>query len=444
MKLTAKLVLAFLFVSLLSSGLIALFTRAATDREFQKFISQRYEKELAAQLQDYYREAGGWQDAEAPFNRERFPHGKTRPLFFAIADEEGNIVVEGAGYRAGEKISPQTLKNGRALEVEGKTVGVLLFDAPPERSPLEDEFIRRVGISIFLSALGALSAAFILGLILSRAITKPVLELTAATRDVAGGNLGRRVAVRSNDEIGELAASFNKMSADLERSLSLRKQMTADIAHELRTPLSLIIGHAEAVHDGVLPPSVENFEIIREEAERLEKLVNDLRTLSLADAGELSAEFQRADVNELLRDLRAHYLTPFSTKRLALELETDSAPLEANLDPMRIAQALSNILDNALRYAPEGGRVVLSARRIQNEIEISVADNGEGVAPEEAARLFERFYRADEARAREDGGSGLGLAIAKSIVETHGGRIWAESEKGKGLRVFIRLPARAD
>jgi len=248
------------------------------------------------------------------------------------------------------------------------------------------------------------------------------------------------VPVRSQDEIGELASSFNKMNDDLGRSFNLRKQMTADIAHELRTPLSLIIGHAEAVHDGVLPPTKENFEIIREEAERLEQLVNDLRTLSLADAGELSVDFQPVDVNKLLGDIQTHYMTPFNQKRITLNLQSAPGILTANLDPVRFSQVLTNILDNALRYTPENGRVVMAVKQNVDQVEISIQDSGEGVTSEEAAHLFDRFYRADASRTRDEGGSGLGLAIAKSIAEMHKGKIWAESEKGKGLKVIIQVP----
>jgi signal transduction histidine kinase len=259
---------------------------------------------------------------------------------------------------------------------------------------------------------------------------------------MAGGKFGQQVPVRSRDEIGELASSFNKMNDDLARSFNLRKQMTADIAHELRTPLSLIIGHAEAVHDGVLPPSKENFEIIREEAERLEQLVNDLRTLSLADAGELSVEFQPVEINKLLGDIKAHYLVPFNQKRITLNFEPAPVILKANLDPIRFSQVLMNILDNALRYTPEEGRVAISIKQNGEQVEITIQDSGDGVTPEDAAHLFDRFYRTDESRTRdsEAGGSGLGLAIAKSIVEMHKGKIWAESEIGKGLKVIIQLP----
>jgi signal transduction histidine kinase len=317
-----------------------------------------------------------------------------------------------------------------------------LINAGPEKNPMEDEFIHRINNSIFLSAIGTIVLALILGAILSRTITRPIRELTKATHEMAGGKFGQQVPVRSRDEIGELASSFNKMNDDLAHSFNLRKQMTADIAHELRTPLSLIIGHAEAVHDGVRPPSHENFEIIREEASRLEQLVNDLRILSLADAGELSVDFQSVDVNKLIIDIQTHYMTPFNQKRITLDLEPAPVILEADLDPIRFSQVLTNILDNALRYTPEEGRVLISTKQIENQIEISIEDNGEGVSPEETAHLFDRFYRTDSSRTRDSdsGGSGLGLAIAKSIIEMHKGKIWVESEKGKGMKIIIRLP----
>jgi signal transduction histidine kinase len=441
MKLTSKLILAFLLVSLLSTGLIVLFTRISTNSEFNKFVSDRYKAELVSQLANYYQENKTWDDVEILFSRDHDNPDQNRPLFFSIADTNGNILVAGNNHYAGEKIGADTLSAGTKIQANGETVGILLLNAPPNRNPLEEQFLHRINDSILLSAIGTVALAFIFGALLSRTIARPIRELTKATREIASGKFDQKVTVRSRDEIGELAASFNKMNDDLARSLNLRKQMTADIAHELRTPLSLIIGHAEAVHDGVLPPSVENFEIIREEAERLEKMVNDLRTLSLADAGELSTEFQHVDVSKLLGDIQSHYLIPFANKRIALDLEVNSAALHANLDPIRFSQAVTNILDNALRHTPETGRVTISAKQIEDEIEIAIADNGEGVTPEEAAHIFDRFYRADQSRTRDSdtSGSGLGLAITKSIIEMQQGKIWAESEKGKGLKMIIRM-----
>ncbi len=441
MKLTTKLILAFLLVSLFSTVIIVGFTRFATNREFNKFVNNQYQADLVDELATYHQEHQSWVGIEKLYDRG---HDGGRPLFFSIADPNGIIIVGGMDHHPGEIVRPKEFNAGAPIQVNGETVGILLLNTPPDRNPLEDEFLRRLSQSIYLSAIGTILIAFILGAILSGTITRPIRELTKATHEMAGGKFGQQVPVRSRDEIGELASSFNKMNDDLARSFNLRKQMTADIAHELRTPLSLIIGHAEAVHDGVLPPSKENFEIIREEAERLEQLVNDLRTLSLADAGELSVEFQPVEINKLLGDIQSHYLVPFNQKRITLNFEPAPVILKANLDPIRFSQVLMNILDNALRYTPEEGRVAISIKQNGEQVEITIQDSGDGVTPEDAAHLFDRFYRTDESRTRDSehnaGGSGLGLAIAKSIVEMHKGKIWAESEIGKGLKVIIQLP----
>ena len=444
MKLSLKLILAFLLISIFSTGIVVASSRILSDREFDRFINDRYTAELAEELGRYYETNGNWLGIEDEFRRYgREPgwHGEPYPLNFSIADTNGKVVVAGEGKSAGETCNQEEFENGYPIEADQKTVGILLLPKAPERSPLDYEFLRRLNASMFFSAIATILFALFLAVILSINISRPIRELTKATHAMAQGNLGQQVSVRSRDEIGELARSFNKMSSDLARSFNLRKQMTADIAHELRTPIALILGHAEGVKDGVLQPTRENFEIIREEAERLEHLINDLRTLSLADAGELFVEFQPVDVNSFMSDVHAHYLTLFNQKRITLDLEPGAGILRANLDPGRFAQVLNNILDNALRYTPEGGSVRMKTQLTENRIQLTVADSGEGVPPEEAAHIFDRFYRADESRSRDDGGSGLGLAIAKSIVETHNGRIWAESEKGGGLKVFIELSA---
>jgi signal transduction histidine kinase len=233
------------------------------------------------------------------------------------------------------------------------------------------------------------------------------------------------------------------MSAELSRSINARKQMTADIAHELRTPLSLILGHAEAVHDGVLPPSRDNFEIIREEATRLEHLVDDLRILSLADAGELTINPQTIEPQRFLQEVASLYQYHTQRKNITLALEVTSPLSNIEVDPGRMTQVLTNILDNALRHTAEGGKIILSARDANDQVELAVQDSGPGLKPEDLERIFDRFYRADASRQRDGalpGGSGLGLAIARSIVQAHGGQISAESEEGKGLKIIIALP----
>ncbi|MFN8401581.1 MAG: ATP-binding protein [Anaerolineales bacterium] len=437
MRLSTKLILSFLLISIFSTGIIVISSRILASREFERFVGDRYTADLADDLARYYSRNQTWDGVDLEFQPNGHDH---HPLYFSVADTQGNIVVAGNEYKVGDPCSQEELEEGYPIQSNNKTVGVLLLPSAPEKNPLDYEFLRRLNGSIFLSAIATLFLALLIGILLSRSILRPVRELTKATHHMADGNLGEQVPVRSRDEIGELAQSFNKMSADLARSFNLRKQMTADIAHELRTPISLILGHAEGVKDGVLKPNTENFEIIREEAERLEHLVNDLRTLSLADAGELSVDTQPVDINDFMSDIHAHYLNLFNQKRITLDLETAPATLTANLDPNRFAQVLKNILDNALRHTPEGGHVKLKTQLSGNSIQLSIMDSGEGVHPEEASHLFDRFYRVDKSRNRDDGGSGLGLAIAKSIVEMHKGRIWAESEKGSGLKVFIEIP----
>jgi signal transduction histidine kinase len=358
-----------------------------------------------------------------------------------LANENGRVISAGPGYQIGEKVQQIDLENCIPIEVNGESVGTLVMGRSPfERNPREEEFIQRTNRMLVISALGASIVALLIGIFLSRTLTRPIHELTEATHAVAKGELGAQVSVHSKDELGELAKSFNKMSTDLARSTEVRKQMTADIAHELRTPLSLIIGHAEAVHDGVLPPNKENFEIIREEALRLEHLVDDLRTLSLADAGELSIHRQAVSPQKLLNDIQVTYQHIAVQKNVNIVVEIPSELPMLDIDPGRMTQVLTNITENALRHTPEGGQINLTAQNLGDGVLLSIQDSGPGIQGQDANRIFERFYRADASRTRDEGGSGLGLAIAKSIVLAHNGKIWAESEPGHGLTVIIKLP----
>lgn len=362
-----------------------------------------------------------------------------------MVDEAGKVIIPNERYRIGDQVPKADLTLGIPITEDDQVIGILIpVSVPFEGNPREVEFIDRINRTLLYGALIGAVFALLLGVFLSRTLTRPIRELTQATRAVSEGDLSQQVPVRSDDELGELAQAFNKMSTELSRSIKTRKQMTADIAHELRTPLSLILGHAEAVHDGVLPATRENFEIIREEATRLEHLVNDLRILSLADAGELAINLQPIEPQRLLQEVAALY--QYQAQRMNITLDLDSAaPLPTiEVDPGRITQVLTNILDNALRHTPMGGRIILAAKQIQDQIEISIQDSGPGITAQDVNRIFDRFYRTDPSRQREDGGSGLGLAIARSIVQAHGGQIRAESEPSKGLKIVIVLPTKAN
>lgn len=447
MRLGQKLTLAFLAVGLAGVALVALLASRTTERQFRQFVFDQYQAGLIDQLADYYLTHQGWANVEGVFPvPELIPIPRALPNprsegFVTLVDRQGVVLLAGRSYQAGDQIRPEDLQGGMPIEAEGEVVGWLIAAREQFRdSPDEAAFLMRIQSTLTIGAIGAAVISLLLGILLTRAITRPIRELTSATRAVAAGDLNHKVSVRSGDELGELATSFNRMSTELARSLDLRRQMTADIAHELRTPISVILGHVDAAEEGVLPASSETFSIIRDEAIRLERLVQDLQTLSRADAGELPLMPRLIHPKLLLEQvIGAH--RPFAhRKRITLQARIDPDTPEIEVDPERLAQVLDNLLSNAMRYTPEEGQVTLSAAGVEAGVEIRVQDSGPGIEPTELTRIFDRFYRTDKSRHREGGGSGLGLSVSRSIVEAHGGRIWAESRPGEGTTVVVRLP----
>jgi signal transduction histidine kinase len=447
-SISTKLVLGFLSIGIIIVAIIFAIVRWNTQSEFIRFLSQQNQSDIITQLSNYHLTNGSWEGVEQVFAPppqsgpgNGFGNGPSRYRPFTLTNQEGQVIASNGRYKSGDKVPIEELEIGVPLTEEGKVIGILVpVHAPFEGNQRELEFINRTNLTLLYSALIGTVIALLLGIFLSRTLTRPIRELTRATHAISEGDLTQQVSIRSRDELGELSKAFNKMSAELLRSVNARKQMTADIAHELRTPLSLILGHAEAVHDGVLPPTKENFEIIREEAERLEHLVDDLRTLSLADAGELSISLQPTEPGRLLQEVASLYQIPTQKKNIKLELDIASLLPALEIDPGRMTQVLTNILDNALRHTPENGQITLSAKQVNDKVDLTIKDSGPGLSPEDLGRIFDRFYRADASRQREDGGSGLGLAIAKSIVQAHNGQLSAESNAGRGLKVKISLP----
>ncbi len=432
-SITIKLILSFLVVSVFSLILVGVFTRSSTSTEFQRYISTQDGSRAVEIFANYYTRNNSWDGV-----RDAIDERYLGLVPFVLLDMDGEILF-------GEQRSMMMPMHNESLpiDVAGETVGYLIM-ADQQHSRMMrsngDAFLSRMDNIFKYSLMGVGVLALVLGLLLSRYLTRPIRELTAATRAVADGDLEQVVPVRSNDELGKLADSFNRMNKQLAHSLNLRRQMTADIAHELRTPLSIILGHADGIHDGVLPLSMDTVEIIRDEASRLERLVEDLRTLSRADAGELPLDLAFHAPQKLLDEIRTRYQPQALQKKIRLDITVEPNLPDLQVDFGRMLQVLSNALDNALRYTPEGGQILLSAQKMPDAVELRIQDNGPGLEAEEAAHIFDRFYRADASRQRDEGGSGLGLAISKSIVEEHGGRIWAESEKGQGLTINIALP----
>lgn len=460
-SLVFKLVLAFLIVSVTGAVLTTLFARWATFREFDSLVLEQAQNNFLTSATAYYQMYGSWRGVREYFHRlaqapapqpqpgqqplppeDRNRLGQlARSYVFALADQDGYIVMPAGPYRLGRYIPTDELAEGIEIEMDGQIVGTALVTGdPPPLAQREVRYLMRTNRASLYAALAAILIALFLGVFLARRLMRPVRELTTATRAMAQGNLEQQVPVRSQDELGELAASFNQMSADLARANELRRQMTADIAHDLRTPLSVIAGYAEGLRDGVLSPTAETFQTVHTEAEHLSRLVEDLRTLSLADAGELTLIRQVMHPQELIERTAAAHLPQAQQLEIDLQVTAEANVPTVNVDPERMAQVLGNLVSNAFRYTPAGGRISLAAAQRGNKALLTIQDNGAGIAPDRLRRIFERFYRGDEARQAHEGESGLGLAIAKSLVELHGGMISVASTLGKGTTFTIALP----
>lgn len=443
-SLTLKLTLAFLVVGLTGAFLVAMFVGRRTESAFDTFLVDHNQEIILGLYADYYDEHGGWDGVERWARRER-PVPEHGPLggisLGTLVDQNGVVVGGGRRDRIGQQLTRQELDTAAPIVIDGRVVGALLFERRPPLPPTnpEDIFLQRVRQALVFSAVGATSIALLIGVLLARTITRPIHELTDATHRVADGELGHQVRARSKDEIGELGRSFNRMSSDLARSTQLRRQMTADIAHDLRTPLSVILGYTEALSEGKLHGSEQMYGVIYGEALQLQHLIDDLRTLSLADAGELSLNLQPTAPADLLERATAAHQVHAREQGVSLVTDVpDELPLVL-VDPERMAQVLDNLISNALRYTLVGGRIELMAHCSDDGVNLLIGDNGAGIAPQDLPNIFERFYRADSSR-QENGESGLGLPIAKSIIEAHGGTIAVASQPGNGTTFTITLP----
>jgi signal transduction histidine kinase len=360
---------------------------------------------------------------------------------FTLIGPDRKVLFGGSPDQVDKQLSSRDVEKAIPLTVDGESVG-WLSPVPVAREWISDtpeaRFLENVNRATLTSALVAAILALSIGGLLAYTMTRTLRELTEATEEIARGKLGRQVKVRSKDEIGELAASFNKMSLDLARAIQARRQMTADIAHDLRTPLSVISGYAEALSDEKLPGTSETYTILYQETLHLSHLVDDLRTLSLAEAGELQLNLMPSEPPVLLERVAARHAIAAQQKGISLKVEAAPEVPPVIMDPDRMAQVFDNLMGNAFRYTPSGGEIVLTAEADNGKVRLRVRDDGSGIAAEDLPYIFDRFYRGDKSR-QADGESGLGLAIAKSIVEMHGGTIAVESAPERGTVFTITL-----
>ncbi len=449
-----KLMGALALVAVLTAvGTYFLAAKALGDR-FQAYRLQERQavgQELAQLLGQLWETRGSWAGVDQLFRARvevfLFRQGRAVSLTgqigrYLLLDREGRVVASGEASLLGRdstrdpSLQEKAQLYGIPVIAGGRQVGTLVPIDPAVLTPLEQDFLSSVRRAALAGGAVALAIALLLGVFLAAELCAPLEHLIHATERIAQGDLAHRVAVRTRDELGKLAQAFNRMAEALQRSEAARRQFLADVAHELRTPLSVIRGNLEALLDGAFPLTPESLAPVYEETLHLGELVEDLRTLTLAETGHLPLEREDVELGELVAEVAEAVRPVAAEENVQIKVEREPG-LWVSADPRRIRQVLGNLLSNALRFSPPGSTVTISALRQGQEIWVSVQDQGPGIPPEDLPHIFERFYKAD--KSRSEGGSGLGLAIAKEIVQAHGGRIWAENRGG--ARFTFALPA---
>jgi signal transduction histidine kinase len=452
-----RLMAAFILVIIATVGAASFFIAKNTWNQIQIYeqqVSQERAARLRSILGNYFLASGNWNGIQsiviqlAAIENEHIILTDSKDV--VVADSRSELI--GQSYTRKDAGMPLYISvlglNSLLPPVSSATqaapnstilFGNLYIDVPGP-SLLALYLSSAINRFLIFGALLAIGIALILTFVISQRVTSPIRALTATARKLGKGDFSQRVSVSSRGEVGELAYTFNSMADDLERNEKLRRDMVADVAHELRTPLSNIAGYLEAIRDDVIKPDKATIASLSEETALLSRLVQDLQELALADAGELKLVRQPESVSELID--RSVIAVQMAAGEKGVSIKTGvSADLPAvNIDGYRISEVLHNLFTNAIRHTPAGGEITIQAELSGQFVQITVNDNGEGIPAADLPYVFERFYRVDKSRNRNGGGSGLGLTIAKRLVEAHGGTIGVQSELGRGSRFFFTLP----
>jgi signal transduction histidine kinase len=442
-----RLLLITIVVLVVAVGTVAFFASQSTSSQFRRSLqgildypNLSVETKISA-INKLLETNGGertiWEDLQALLERME----RTSRARFVIADLEGNVFADSTGEFLGEKINISLSRPFAAFLIEKKPV--LAYAVPLEDyslSAIEQQFNSSVSRSLIIAIMVAGLVGLLLSLLLSRSVLRSVDELISAARAMEKGDLSQRVSVRSKGELGELASAFNAMAEGLTRLEQLRQNMVTDVAHELRTPLSNVSGYLEALRDGIVDPTPEMIASVHEEAMMLNRLVDDLQELAMAEAGQLKLVRQPVSVKLVAEKSVQSLKSQADEKDVKIKINfPDDLPL-VEADAERMGQVLRNLLNNAITNTPSGGEITIQARIVDSQVEISVQDNGLGISAEHLPYVFERFYRVDQSRTRSTGGAGLGLAIVKQLVEAQGGQVGIDSQVNVGTRITFTSP----
>lgn len=457
-----RLILAFVAVVLFTVAGILLIARQGTASEIRNFMfhgGAAGVESLVTSLESYYASQGSWQGAQALMEARGVGQGRGAGMHgqgmaggqgmmgaaqrLILADAGGLIQYDSDGQAAAgvERLSPAQQQGAIELYADGELAGYLY----PEGSMAftntqQSQLLSRLNRAAVIAGLVSGGLALLLALFLASQLLRPVRALTQAAEQVAEGDLTQQVEIKGQDELARLGQTFNHMAGSLLQAQESRRAMTADIAHELRNPLAVQRANLEALQDGLYPLSPENLQPILEQNLLLTRIVEDLRTLALAESGQMPLERTALDFSGLVQRLVERFQPQAARRSIHIELRgcPDCPPIQA--DAGRLEQIVGNLLSNSLRYSPEAGIVELAIGRDRGDVLLTIRDHGPGISPEALPRVFERFYRADKSRSREEGGTGLGLAIARQLAEAHGGSLIAENHPLGGALFTLRLP----
>lgn len=456
-SLQGKLILSYLAIALITVLVVSVLIRLNSGQSLMEMVVEQQTAQLQEILQAYYSEHGtleGFVQAylasslpqaapNQPYLPEPRPDSRELRGVTGLVDTDYRALLPTLGYGVGETVPVEMARKTIPVQVDGEIIAWILPDTRFEfkLSAEEELFLQRTTLAIALAALAGVLAAVAMGFLLSGRILIPIRRLTQASQTLAHGNLQQQVPVTSQDELGQLTATFNQMSADLARADQQRKRLTADITHDLSTPLQIISGYLEMLEEGEVTLSPQRIEIIKTELDHLRRLVNDLSLLTQVESGGLDIVSQPVQPGALLMRIHQAYQPIAARQRITLSLEMPESTPEIMADEGRMLQVLKNLVDNALRYTPQGGGITLSVE-LGRQVQIRVSDTGSGIEPEDLPNVFDRFYRADPARSGITGKMGLGLAICKALVTAQGGTIAVESVgKDQGTVMILEFPA---
>lgn len=445
-RLWVRLSLSFLLLAWAVLGVVTLVVYNSVQTSFREYVSERnaalFGPPLIDELVNHYQRVGSWAGVDTLLGqpgRGRGAGGRGPQSYIATPD--GVIVAATDAAWIGQPLAAIGASRTTPLLLDGQPIGLLGQQTPGEQAlgAAEERFVEQVNQGLLLAGIVTTVLALALGVLLAVSLTRPLRMLAARLSGWTTATLGEQAPVEGSAEVRQLATEFNAMSQRLAGAEQVRQQMAADVAHELRTPVTVLRGHLEAMMDGVYPLDAEHVAVAYEQTLHLSRLVEDLRLLTQAEAGRLPLKFARLAPDVLVQSAAARFAPLAQDADVTLMSDPGAALPSIQADRVRLLQVFDNLLTNALRHTAGGGTIRLSATSTGEQVRFLVANTGE-IDADTAAHLFDRFWRADDARSRDAGGSGLGLAITRQIVRLHHGEIQVASDAGE-TRFVIELPA---